>query len=114
MPWVDMYKLLPPLSREEAAEIENYGRAIKRKPRFYVDEDVPTLAVEILREWEFNVLTAEEAGKRGHPDENHLAEAQKQGRILITCDRGYLNERRFPLNQTSALIVCAFGFGRRD
>jgi predicted nuclease of predicted toxin-antitoxin system len=117
MPWVDIDELLPPLSqltRKEAAEIENYRRTIKRKPRFYVDEDVPSLAVEILREWKFNVLTAEEAGRRGHPDENHLAEARKQDRTLITCDRDYLNERRFPLNQSSALIVCAFGSGTRD
>jgi predicted nuclease of predicted toxin-antitoxin system len=77
--------------------------------RLYVDEDVPYQAVEILREQRLNVLTAKEAGKRGHPDENHLAEAQKQSRILITCDRDYLSERRFPLNKCPVLVVCDFG-----
>lgn len=41
------------------------------------------------------MLTVVEAKKSGHPDENHTAEALRLGRVLITCDRDYLNERRF-------------------
>ncbi len=115
MPWAYTANLPgPKLSKKEEAELEDYIRAKKKKPRFYVDEDVPHQAVEILRELGFNVLTAEEAGRRGHPDENHLAEALKQSRILVTRDRDYLNERRFPLNQCPALVVCDFGTGTRE
>jgi hypothetical protein len=66
-------------------------------PRFYADENFPTAAIEILRRLGANVITVRDARRRGHPDENHTAEALRMGRILITCDRDYLNERRFPL-----------------
>ena len=65
MPWQNTKNLpVPKLSEKEQAEYENYVRAKKKKLRFYVDADVPRQAVEILREWEFNVLTAGEAGKK--------------------------------------------------
>ncbi len=64
MPWRDAKDLIPKLSKKEEAELENYRRAKKKKLRFYVDEDVPHQAVEILKEQGYNVLTAEEAGKR--------------------------------------------------
>ncbi len=115
MPWVYTDDLPEPqLSKMEEREFEEYSRRRKRKPRFYADEDFPMEAVEMLREWKFNVLTAEEAGKRGHPDENHLAEARKQGRILLTRDHDFLNESRFPLNKCSAVIVCDFGSGTTE
>jgi hypothetical protein len=35
--------------------------------------------------------------------------------VLVTCDRDYLNNRRFPLNQIPAICVLRFGDGsRRD
>src|SRR5215213_3500206 len=111
MPWV-FAEDLPDTkqSKKEEAELEDYVRSKKRRLRFYIDADVPQQAVEILRERGLNVLTAQEAGKRHNPDENHLAEAHKQSRILITCDRDYLNERKFPLNQCPVpVVVCDFG-----
>ena len=39
-------------------------RRIKKKPRFYADEDFPTQAVEIMRDVGLNVVTAVDAGKR--------------------------------------------------
>jgi hypothetical protein len=33
------------------------------------------------------------------------------GRILITCDRDYFNERRFPLINCPVIVVCDFGSG---
>ncbi len=110
MPWRDVEEDFTEtkLSKKEAAELESYLRT-KKKLRFYTDADVPTQAVEILRELGFNVQTAEEAGRKGHSDENHVAEARKQGRILITRDRDYLNERRFPLHMCPTIVVCNFG-----
>jgi predicted nuclease of predicted toxin-antitoxin system len=115
VPWQNTKNLpVPKLSEKEQAEYENYVRAKKKKLRFYVDADVPRQAVEILREWGFNVLTAGEAGKKGHSDEDHLAEARKQSRILVSRDRDYLNDRRFPIHECPALVVCDFGTGTRD
>lgn len=116
MPWRDIEEDLPEtkLSKKEEAELESYLRTKKKKLRFYTDADVPTQAVEILREQRFNVLTAEEAGRKRHSDENHVAEARKQGRILITRDRDYMNERRFPLHKCPTIVVCNFGSGMHD
>lgn len=55
-----------------------------------------------------------EVGTTGHPDENHLAEARKRGRILLTCDHDFLDERKFPLIHCPALIVFDFGSGTTD
>ena len=69
----------------------------KAKPRFHADENFPELATAIPRAFKANVLTMQEARRRGHPDENHTAEAFRLGRVFITCDRDYLDKRRFPL-----------------
>src|SRR6266481_9472640 len=68
----------------------------------------------MLRGLNADVLSVRETGQRGHPDENHAAEALRLGRILITCDHDYLNERRFPLIHCPALIVFDFGNGTVD
>ena len=115
MPWVNVSDLPDvELSRREQKEIENYWRQKQKRPRFYADEDFPTRAVEIVREVGLNIVTAREAGKRGHPDENQLAEARRQGRILLSCDRDFLNDRRFPLIQSSTLVVFDFGTRTED
>ena len=49
--------------------------------------------------------------RRGQPDENHAAYALKHGLILVTCDRDYLDERRFPLIHCPAIVVFDFGSG---
>lgn len=103
------------LSKKEEAELAKFSLKKKQKKmRFYVDEDVPRLAVQILRERGFNVRTVQEEKRRRHPGENHLAEARKQGRILITCDRDFLNDRLYPLLKCPTLVVCDFGSGTRD
>jgi len=115
MPWVNMDDLpiqIP--SKREMDEVERYRKMKKTKPRFYADENFPERAIEVLRGWNFDVLTAIDADKKGHPDENHLAEARRLGRVLLTCDRDYLNERRFPLIHCSALVVFDFGSGTRS
>jgi hypothetical protein len=98
-----------PTEREKQEVLEYVRR--RAKPRFYADEDFPTLAIAMLRRRGANVLTTHEVDRRGHPDENHAAESLRLGRILITCDRDYLDERRFPLIHCPAIIVCGFGRG---
>jgi predicted nuclease of predicted toxin-antitoxin system len=115
MPWVNTSDLPgDELSKREEKELRDYERQKKKMPRFYADEDFPPQAVRIIREVGLNVLTAAEAGTRGHPDENQLAEAKRQGRILLSCDRDFLNERRFPLIESSTLVVFDFGDKTED
>ena len=112
MAWVNVEDLWArtPLSRREAEEVMTY-LARRAKPRFYADENFPAEAVALLRSMGARVTTAKEAGQRGHPDENHAAYALNNGLILVTCDRDFLNERRFPLIHNPAIFVFDFGNG---
>ena len=115
MPWTDLKKIVaddPPTEREKE-QVDDYVRR-RAKPRFYADENFPSVAIKILRRLGADVLTVHDARRRGHPDENHISEGLRLGRILITCDRDYLDERRFPLIHCPAIIVCDFGGGTVD
>ena len=112
MPWIDIEKTIADdeTTEREIRQVIDFARR-KAKPRFYADENFPELATAILRAFKADVFTVQEARLRGHPDENHTAEALRLGRVLITCDRDYLDERRFPLIHCPALVVCDFGRG---
>lgn len=77
-------------------------------------QNFPSLAIKILSELGADVLTVRDVRRHGHPDENQAAEALRLGRILITGDRDYLNDRRFRLIHCPALIVFDFGNGTVD
>lgn len=112
MPWVDVKSLSARslANPKEAAEVLRY-LARRAKPRFYADEDFPQNAVLLLRQMGARVSTVHETRTRGHPDENHAAYALRNGLVLVTCDRDYLNNRRFPLVHCPAIFVFDFGSG---
>jgi len=64
-----------------------------------------------LRERGFNVKTATETGLVGHSDENHLAAAHRNNRVLITHDSDFLDDRRFPEHRNPGLVVISGGSG---
>src|SRR5260370_797783 len=112
MAWIDLEDIVaddPPTARE-VEQVNEYVRR-RAKARFYADENFPPVAVKILRRLGGDVLTVDEASRRGQPDENHAAEALRLGGILVTCDPDYLDDRRFPLIHCPALIVFDFGGG---
>jgi len=112
MAWIDTEVLSaknPPSSREIQDVERFYAR--RAKPRFFADENFPDQAVKVLREIGGWVKTVKEVGLRGHPDENHTAYALKCGLILVTCDRDFLDNRRFPIIHCPAIFVFDFGGG---
>jgi hypothetical protein len=54
------------------------------------------------------------SGGSGRPDLDHLASARRLGRVLLTCDEGFLDERNALLTRNPALIVFDFGSGTPD
>ena len=50
---------------------------------FFADECVYKLTVDLLRSWGHDVLTAQEAGLAGKPDQEILAYAVVHERVLI-------------------------------
>ena len=110
--WVNVADRLKedPPSEVEIRQGEEYLRR-GAKVRLYADENFPTAAAEILRRYGARVLTAQEAGLRRHPDENHAAFALRNGYVLVTCDRDYLDNRKFPIMHCPAIVVFDFGGG---
>jgi hypothetical protein len=112
MTWIDTAVLAaknPPSQREEQEVLRYLAR--RAKPRFYADENFPEQAVAILRKEGAKVKTVHEARQQGHPDENHTAYALRNGLVLLTCDRDFLDNRRFPLLHCPGIFVFDFGRG---
>jgi predicted nuclease of predicted toxin-antitoxin system len=58
--------------------------------RFYLDENVDNQIAKGLRTRQIDVLTTAEAEHRGWKDEEHLAFALKEGRVIFTQDSDFL------------------------
>lgn len=58
--------------------------------RFHLDESVETAVARGLRARGIDVTTAAEAGLLSAPDEQHLAFALTQNRVLVTHDADFL------------------------
>jgi len=63
---------------------------MSEKIKFYTDEHVPTAVVSGLRRRGVDVLTVKEANMLGASDEEHLALANSQGRVIFTQDDDFL------------------------
>lgn len=113
MPWIDIAESVKadPPSQKEIDQVFEFRRR-RAKARFLADENFPTQAVQFLRRMGCRVITVQEINRRGHPDENHAAYALRHGLILLSCDRDYLDERRFPLVHCPAVAVFDFGAGQ--
>jgi hypothetical protein len=111
MPWVDERSLpYEKPSQREVDEVVRLSRLNKTHARFLTDENVPADVIAIMRDdMRWTVVTADEAGLLGHPDQTYLAHARRHGMVLVTCDRDYMNGRLYPLNQIPAICVLQFG-----
>jgi predicted nuclease of predicted toxin-antitoxin system len=52
--------------------------------KLYLDEMVPTDLARVLRQYGYDVVTAQEAGMLGKTDVEHLEYASAQGRAILT------------------------------
>jgi uncharacterized protein with PIN domain len=58
--------------------------------KFYLDEHVSRAVAKGLRQRGADVLTVPEAGMIGASDEEHLALAEREGRVIFTQDDDFL------------------------
>jgi predicted nuclease of predicted toxin-antitoxin system len=100
-----------PIHMPNEAEVSAFVREVGKKARFLVDESVGVGVSDLLRSSGWNVKYVAEAGLTGQGDEDVLAFALRDDRVLLTHDRDFLNNRRFPEHRNPGLVVLPGGSG---
>ena len=90
-----------------ASELGGYAEQIAGQPRVYVDANVPAGLVSFMRQaLHWDVLFVLEHGElRRASDGEHYRLARQLRRTLITQDRDYLDDRKFPPQQSGGVLV---------
>ena len=73
--------------------------------RFLTDEDVPCSTARVLRNAGFDAVDVRDVGLRGKKDHEVFDYAQREGRLLITCDMGFSNVLNFPASENHGILV---------
>lgn len=76
-------------------------------PRIYADANVPAGVVAFMRQrlhWDV-LYVIEHDDLRRAPDRRHFALARQLQRTLITLDRDYLDDQRYPPSESAGVIV---------
>jgi predicted nuclease of predicted toxin-antitoxin system len=95
--------------RTLSTELGAHADRIAGRSRVYVDANVPAGVVDYMRRrlgWDV-LFVVEDDGLRRASDDEHYVVAARLGRTLITLDRDYLDDRRFPASRSPGVIVLA-------
>jgi hypothetical protein len=90
-----------------SSELAPYAERLSPRPRIYADANVPAGVVAYMRarlEWDV-LFVMEDDGLRRAPDARHYRLAHQLRRTLITMDRDYLDDRRFPPAEGCGVFV---------
>jgi predicted nuclease of predicted toxin-antitoxin system len=90
-----------------ASALRPIAEELAGAPRVYVDANLPSGVVSAMRrELGWDVLfVLEHDDLRRAPDAEHYQRARDLGRTLITLDRDFLDDRRFPPSDSPGVIV---------
>ena len=92
-----------------ASELGPHAERLTGQPRVYVDANVPAGLVEFMRHrlrWDA-LFVVEYDDLRRARDGDHFRLARQLRRTLITLDRDYLDDRRFPPAESGGVLVLA-------
>jgi hypothetical protein len=93
-----------------ASELGGHAERIAGRPRIYVDANISVRLVAFMRQqlqWDVLFVMEHDDLRRARDDE-HYRLARHLRRTLITLDRDYLDDRRFPPEQSGGvLVLCA-------
>ncbi len=90
-----------------STELAPHAERLSPQPRVYADANVPAGLVAHMRNglrWDV-LFVLEEDGLRRAADVRHFRLAQQLRRTLVTLDRDYLDDRRFPPDEGSGVLV---------
>lgn len=91
------------------SELGPVADAVADRPRVYADANVPAGLVSFMRETlRWDVLSVmDHPDLRRARDAEHYRLARQLRRTLVTLDRDYLDDRKFPPASTSGVLVVA-------
>ena len=92
-----------------ASELGGHAERITGQPRIYVDANVPARLVAFMRQdlrWDV-LFVIEHDDLRRARDGEHYRLARQLRRTLITLDRDYLDDRKFPPAESGGVLVLA-------
>jgi len=90
-----------------ASELGPLAEGFAEAPRVYCDANLPVGLIRYMRErlrWDV-FFVMEEDDLRRAPDIEHFRMAAQLRRTLLTLDRDYLNDVRFPPAETVGVLV---------
>ena len=90
-----------------ASELGGHAGRVSGQPRVYVDANVPAGLVSFMRQvlqWDVLFVLEHEDLRRAR-DGEHYRLARQLRRTLITQDRDYLDDRKFPPEQSGGVLV---------
>lgn len=92
-----------------SSELGPVAEAVADRPRVYADANVPAGLVRFMREqlrWDV-LFVMDHPDLRRARDAEHYRLARQLRRTLITLDRDYLDDRQFPPEKGSGVLVMA-------
>jgi hypothetical protein len=93
--------------RTLASELGPYADRLTPQPRVYIDANVPAGLVTFMRVtlgWDALFVVEHDELRRAR-DGDHYRLARQLRRTLITLDRDYLDDRRFPPAESGGVLV---------
>jgi hypothetical protein len=93
--------------RDLASELAPLAERLSSEPRIYVDANIPAGLVTFMRarlRWDV-LFVIEHDDLRRARDGEHYRLARQLRRTLITLDRDYLDDRRFPPADSGGVLV---------
>ena len=90
-----------------SSELATHADRLTARPRIYADANVPAGIVAHMRtrlHWDV-LFVLEEDDLRRAPDIRHYQLAEQLRRTLVTMDRDYLDDRRFPPAEGGGVLV---------
>jgi hypothetical protein len=90
-----------------SSELAPVAHRLAPRPRIYADANVPAGLVAHMRvhlHWDV-LFVLEDPALRRAPDVKHYHLAEQLRRTLVTLDRDYLDDRRFPPAQGAGVLV---------
>src|SRR5262245_35607088 len=90
-----------------STELAPHADRLTPRPRIYADANVPAGLVAHMRarlQWDVLFVLEEEDLRRAR-DVRHYQLAHQLHRTLVTMDRDYLDDRRFPPDESGGVLV---------